>query len=104
MHARVGRAADADTEPEFLPRALVACQSARGHRLPSVPTRQPTRRPAMTIRIAASVVLAPLLFLMACAPAGAGRDPQTAPPPPRAEGQETRPPASDPNPDPPRGA
>src|SRR5882672_647614 len=93
MHPRVGQAADADTEPHFLPRALAACQSSRGQRVPSASyAAAPSRRPDMTIRPAPPAVLAPLLFLMACAPAGAGRDPQSAPPPPRAaERQATRP-------------
>src|SRR5947208_6722003 len=66
---------------------------------------QPTRRPAMTIRPAAPVVLAPLLFLMACAPAGGGRDPQSAPTPPRgAERQQARPLSADETAAPPREA
>lgn len=59
----------------------------------------------MTIRPAAPVVLAPLLFLMACAPAGGGRDPQSAPTPPRgAERQQARPLSADETAAPPREA
>src|SRR5262249_30447364 len=43
-----------------------------------------TIRPAQSRRLGTPAVLAPLLFLMACAPAGRGTDPQAPPAPPRA--------------------